>query len=69
MKLQGFILTDVAYHYYRILGKNYERDRARKNFCRLTHIKYDIVEKAIDVIYLVQKEEIQNFKKHAEKLA
>lgn len=63
MTLKGFILTDVAYEYYQITGKHYNREQARKNFSKLVHINYDTLLKAIDNIHKEQKKLVLQAKK------
>lgn len=60
--LPGYIVTDVAFEYYRAIGKKYsedERDKARKSFFSLKNHDLDAIEKAIDTIHARNKKYIR----------
>ena len=69
MTWEGFIVSDVAVEYYNLIGKDYDREQARKNFVKLKHIDYSALHQAVDNLHTRQKKLIDEAKKHAEKLA
>ena len=51
IKLQGFVITDVAHEYYAILGKKKSRLKCQKSFFNLKKIDRYVLFKALKNIY------------------
>lgn len=50
-KLPGYIITDVAYEYYKLLGKEKDRMQAKKNFLNLKKHDLALINQSMAIIY------------------